>query len=77
MRIQMCENFVCLKLAAQNHGRGSANELLPEPCFEHINCQICELMYNCNYCLTKNKCEYGKKRTSENRRTHKNTGRKK
>nr|MDO8132851.1 hypothetical protein [Candidatus Njordarchaeum guaymaensis] len=60
----MCENFVCIKLVAGESSRGLPERYLPEPCFEHNNCQICELIYNCDYCFSKDKCRYATGKTT-------------
>jgi hypothetical protein len=72
----MCENFICSKLTPPNYNKGSVDQSMPEPCFENINCQICELMYNCDYCIAKDNCPRGKTRNPEARKTVKNAGRK-
>jgi hypothetical protein len=69
----MCENFVCIKLTGEDHPTGSAKLPLPEPCFEHVNCQICELMYDCDFCASESKCKQSSKSSSK-RGGPKNTG---
>lgn len=65
----MCENFVCAKLLGKEFP-GSLNErTLPEPCFEHINCQICELVYDCDFCASRGICRKDSVDTKEKRRS--------
>jgi hypothetical protein len=71
----MCENFVCLELAAPDRQAGSTGCYLPEPCYEHINCQICELMYNCDYCASNEKCRQIQGKVLEKQKTAKNAAR--
>jgi hypothetical protein len=67
----MCENFVCVRLVEGSYKTGSTERALPEPCYEHLNCQICELMYNCDFCASKDKCKHGSAKTLEKRKTSK------
>jgi hypothetical protein len=68
----MCENFVCVRLAEGRYKIGPTERVLPEPCYEHLNCQICELIYNCDFCASKDKCKHGSEKTMEKRKTLKN-----
>ena len=67
----MCENFVCVRLAEDRYKTGSTRHVLPEPCYEHLNCQICELMYDCDFCAIKDKCKHGSEKTTEGQKTSK------
>lgn len=70
----MCENFICIKLKKSDKNLFYSEGFLPEPCFETLNCQICELTYDCNFCLRREKCKSNKTKTQEKERTGKDSG---
>ena len=72
----MCEGFLCIRLVESGYGVGPTRRILPEPCYEDVNCEICELMYDCRYCASRQKCKQASEKVVSAGKALKNTSRK-